>query len=161
MSSLKTTQLTCFLARAFLCSALPCLAPPCRDALLPLPKAVDGGLCAVVAAFAMIGWNAIITEVGGWKKAMRLLYFFVDEKTYQYTCYIFPSLVINFTFATRSKHHNHTRNIDSHARAHVFGMRCLHQIPRRRNEHYPGFEPRWFFLLKGRNNTFRRRLVQR
>ena len=40
---------------------LPCLA---RDALLA--KAVVGGLCAVVAAFAMIGWNVLITEVGGW-----------------------------------------------------------------------------------------------
>lgn len=46
---------------------LPCLA---RDALLA--KAVVGGLCAVVAAFAMIGWNAIITEVGGLAKTLRL-----------------------------------------------------------------------------------------
>ena len=56
---LPLTQLTLVLPRPSLC----CLASPVTPFLA---KAVVGGLCAVVAAFAMIGWNAIITEVSRW-----------------------------------------------------------------------------------------------
>lgn len=56
---LPLKQLTLVLPRPFLC----CLASPVTPFLA---KAVVGGLCAVVAAFAMIGWNAIITEVSRW-----------------------------------------------------------------------------------------------